>query len=76
MDIPSTPDDRSDDISYDQVAAEAEHNRDRDGIDGLRDVEAEAGDEAAVGDSFDLDISEARELGVALDRVDDEPRLA
>jgi hypothetical protein len=76
MDISSTPDDRSDDISYDEVAAGAEHNRDRDGVDGLRDVEAEAGDEAAVGDSFDLDTSEARELGVALDRVEDEPRLA
>ena len=75
MDIPSTPDDRSDDISYDEVAAEAEHNRDRDGIDALRDVEAEAGDEEAVGDGFDLDTNEARDLGVALDRVDDEPRL-
>jgi hypothetical protein len=75
MDIPSTPDDRSDEISYDEVAAEAEHDRDRDGIDALRDVEAEAGDEEAVDDSFNLDTNEARELGVALDRVDDEPRL-
>jgi hypothetical protein len=75
MDISSTPDDRSDEISYDEAAAEAEHDRDRDGIDALRDVEAEAGDEESVGDGFDLDTNEARDLGVALDRVDDEPRL-
>jgi hypothetical protein len=75
MDTAPTPDDSGDEISYDEVAAEAEHNRDRDGIDSLRDVEAEAGDEGAVGDNFDLDTVEARDLGVALDPVDGEPEL-
>ena len=75
MDTAPTPDDSGDEISYDHVAAEVEHNRDRDGIDSLRDVEAEAGDEGAVDDNFDLDTREARDLGVALDPVDGEPQL-
>ena len=50
--------------------------RDQDGVEGLRDVEAEAGDEAELDDSYDLDSDEARELGVALDRLAGEiPRL-
>ena len=47
-------------------------DRDRDGVGALRDTEAEAGDEEEVTDSFDLDVDEARELGVNLDRVDGE----
>jgi hypothetical protein len=50
--------------------------RDQDGVDGLHDIEAEAGDEAELDDSFDLDRDEAHELGVDLDRVGGEtPRL-
>jgi hypothetical protein len=50
--------------------------RDQDGVDGLHDVEAEAGDESELDDSFDLDSDEAHELGVDLDRVGGEtPRL-
>jgi hypothetical protein len=40
-----------------------------DGVASLRDVEAEAGDEAGLSDSLDLDAREARELGVNLDAV-------
>jgi hypothetical protein len=48
----------------------------RDGVEGLHDTEAEAGDEAEVVDDFDLDEREARELGVRLDDTgEDEPRL-
>jgi hypothetical protein len=47
-----------------------------DPVSGLHDTEAEAGDEAEVDDSFDLDQREARELGVNLDEPDGpEPRL-
>lgn len=51
-------------------------SRDRDGIASLRDVEEEAGDEAAVHDAYDMDLREARELGVQLDSRDEpEPDL-
>jgi hypothetical protein len=39
-------------------------NRDRDGVDSLRDTESEQGDEAEVDDSFILDETEAHELGI------------
>jgi hypothetical protein len=52
------------------------HGRDQDGVDWLHDVEAEAGDESELDDSYDLDSDEARELGVDLDRLGGEtPRL-
>ena len=64
-----------DDRSPDDPLAE-DVARDRDGIGSLHDTEAEAGDEEEVGDDFDIDDREARELGVQLDEVDDsEPRL-
>jgi hypothetical protein len=60
--------------SYDDVRDQAE--RDRDGVGSLRDTEAEAGDEDETSDAFDLDQTEARELGVDLDRAGGEtPRL-
>jgi hypothetical protein len=42
----------------------------RDAVAALHDTEAEAGDESELADIFDLDRSEARELGVELDRAD------
>jgi hypothetical protein len=59
------PDD-DDDVSLDDAVT----NPDTDGVAALRDTEAEAGDEAEVDDDFDLDRTEARELGVDLDRTD------
>jgi hypothetical protein len=51
-------------------------SRDQDPLASLHDTEAEAGDEDEVNDDFDIDETEARELGVQLDRGDDqEPRL-
>lgn len=50
--------------------------RDRDGIGSLRDVQEESGDEVEVEDIFDLDRREAREGGVNLDAVEDEPGLS
>ena len=48
--------------------------RDQDGVESLRDTEAEAGDEIEVDDDFDMDDREAREAGVALDgRSEPEP---
>jgi hypothetical protein len=66
--------DPADTFSYDDVRDQAA--RDRDGVEALRDTEAEAGEDNEVTDDFDLDQVEAQELGVALDRVDGEtPRL-
>lgn len=48
----------------------------RDGVAALHDTEAEAGDEAGLADEFALDWTEAREIGMDLDRADrDESRL-
>jgi hypothetical protein len=49
-----------------------ESRRDHDPVASLRDTEAEAGDEDELTDRFDLDSTEARDLGVALDRRDGE----
>jgi len=63
------PDDDLDDLP-------AGISRDRDGVESLRDVEAEQGDEESLDDLFDLDDREARELGVELDGRDEpEPGL-
>jgi hypothetical protein len=59
--------DPADTVSYDDVGDEA--TRDRDGVGSLRDTEAESGDEDGVNDSFDLDQTEAHEVGVDLDRA-------
>jgi len=57
-------------------ARREEGRRDRDGVESLRDTEAESGDEDEVNDRYELDRLEAQELGVALDRTDGEtPRL-
>jgi hypothetical protein len=44
---------------------------DQDGVAGLRDVEAETGDESEISNDFDMDDREARELGVDLDNRDE-----
>jgi hypothetical protein len=58
--------DSSRDVSLDAPGTD----RDRDGVASLHDTEAEAGDETEVADLFDLDRTEARALGVELDRAD------
>jgi hypothetical protein len=58
--------DSSRDVSLDAPTT----NRERDGVAALHDTEAESGDEAEVADLFDLDRTEARALGVDLDRAD------
>ena len=63
------PDDDADDLAVSL-------SRDRDGVESLRDTEAEQGEEASLDDLFDLDDREAKELGVALDgREEPEPGL-
>ena len=63
------PDDDADDLAVSL-------SRDRDGVESLRDIEAEQGDEEALDDLFDLDDREAKELGVSLDGRDEpEPGL-
>jgi len=52
------------------------HNRDRDGVESLRDTDAEQGDEAELDDLFDLDEREARDSATDLDGdPSDEPHL-
>ena len=52
------------------------HNRDRDGVDSLRDTDAEQGDESEIDDLFDLDQREARDSATDLDGDPrDEPNL-
>lgn len=51
-------------------------NRDRDGVDSLRDTDAEQGDESELDDLFDLDEREARDSATDLDGESrDEPNL-
>ena len=47
----------------------------QDGVASLHDIEAEEGDEQGLFDEFELDHRAARQIGVALDDSDDEPRL-
>jgi hypothetical protein len=47
----------------------------QDGVASLHDIEAEEGDEQGLFDEFELDHRAARQIGVALDESDDEPRL-
>jgi hypothetical protein len=49
----------------------AHAGRDQDGVESLRDTEAETGDESELSDAFDMDDREARELGVNLDDRDE-----
>ncbi len=64
-----------DDVVLDE-AQDSQTRRDRDGVASLRDIEAEAGDEDEVTDSYDMDDREARQLGVDLDGRDEpEPGL-
>jgi len=53
------------------MASDDRHPRDQDGVESLRDTEAEAGDEQEIADEFDMDDREARELGVNLDDRDE-----
>jgi hypothetical protein len=63
------PDDDADDLAVSL-------SRDRDGVGGLRDLEAEQGDEEGLDDLFDLDDRAAKQLGVSLDGRDEaEPGL-
>jgi hypothetical protein len=55
----------------DEDGAGAGRDPDQDGVASLRDTEAEAGDESAIRDAFDMDDREARELGVDLDGRDE-----
>jgi hypothetical protein len=57
------------------AAADRHSGRERDGVESLQDTEAEQGDEQEVDDDFDLDRRAAREAGVNLDSIDQEPRL-
>ena len=51
-------------------------NRDRDGVDSLRDTDSEQGDESELDDLFDLDETEADDVDADLDGdARDEPRL-
>jgi len=62
----------NDDISLDAPR----FDRDRDGVDSLRDTDEEQGDESELDDLFDVDESEARESDADLDGdARDEPRL-
>jgi len=64
-----------DDDSIDALV-DREQQRNRDGVESLRDTEAESGDEDEISDDFDMDDREARELGVELDDRDEpEPGL-
>ncbi len=66
--------DPADTTSYDDIRDQP--GRDRDGVDSLHDADSEQGDETEVTDDFDMDLAEAEELGVNLDRIDGEtPRL-
>jgi hypothetical protein len=66
--------DPEDTVSLDELPEGLDRNRD--GVESLRDTEAEQGDESEVDDEFEIDTEEARDLGVDLDRVDGEtPRL-
>ncbi len=47
----------------------------QDGVASLHDIEAEEGDEQGLLDDYELDHRAARQIGVALDESDDEPRL-
>jgi hypothetical protein len=62
----------NDDISLDAQL----FDRDRDGVDSLRDTESEQGDESELDDLFDLDRTEARELDADVEEDAGEiPRL-
>ncbi len=62
----------NDDISLDALR----FDRDRDGVESLRDTESEQGDDSELEDLFDLDKSEARELDAGLDSdAGEEPEL-
>ena len=51
-------------------------DRDRDGVESLRDTDSEQGDESELDDLFDLDKSEALDLDAELDSdLGDEPTL-
>jgi hypothetical protein len=62
------------DLAEDDGSADVDGShptRDQDGVESLRDTEAEAGDDGEMRDAFDMDVREARELGVNLDDRDE-----
>jgi hypothetical integral membrane protein (TIGR02206 family) len=65
--------DPEDTLSYDAV--DEPSARDRDGVDSLRDTEAEQGDEDEVTDQLDIDQTAAQETGADLDRLGGETPL-
>ena len=67
-DEPIEPDDND-------IELDAPPSRDQDPLASLRDTEAEEGEDEGIEDDFDIDQREARELGVQLDGVEEEPRL-
>lgn len=70
--VETDPDEFADDGPA--VTRHRSHRRDQDGVDSLRDTEAEAGDEEEIIDDYDMDDREARELGADLeDREEPEP---
>jgi hypothetical protein len=65
--------DPEDTVSYDDVSAISD--RDRDGVASLRDTEEEQGDEVELTDRFSLDQTAATEAAADLDRIGGETPL-
>jgi hypothetical protein len=65
-----------DEVRIDAVLDAVSDTTDRDGVASLRDTAEEAGEEDEYEDLFTVDDVEAREVGVDLDEVADEPPLS
>ena len=59
----------------DHLSTDADGPDEQDPVAALRDGQADAGDEGVDREIYDLDVLEARERGVDLDVVPDEPPL-
>ena len=51
------------------------HSPEQDPVAWMHDVEAESGDEQGLLDEYEMDYRAARQIGVALDNSEGEPRL-
>lgn len=60
---------------FDDVGERYHRLRDRDPVVAMHDIEQEAGEEAELEDMYCMDLAAAREVGVELDQLDDEPVL-
>lgn len=61
---------------FDEDVSERYHRlRDHDPVVAMHDIEQEAGEEVELEDMYCIDLAAARELGVELDQLDDEPVL-